>query len=240
MVRRLLSLGATRGGPCRCYLIARRTDYWRHAVISSISALYGCSCRRESAGIYIRPPGDVRSDGVSYVDAVPPRLPRPQPPLRGGRFWALAMRPRLLTMGARSSRSRKRRPNARDRRTAYCLAAFNSKLEARYRPRPLIQRAGRFAAARGCAASFRRRIRSAASAHRLGGRRTSAAMRASCVRRQVQLYNRHVSESATARRWRRLSPDKRGMDAAYFGDGGIPRSHRGGGRLRKYRGCGDR
>ena len=40
----------------RLYPFARHSDYWRPVVIFNISARYSCSCIRELAGIYLRPP----------------------------------------------------------------------------------------------------------------------------------------------------------------------------------------
>ena len=64
-------------------------------------------------------------------------------------------------------------------------------------------------------------------------------MRAASDGRQLQLYNQHAADSATAWRRRRLSPGGRGMYAASFGSGGVLREKIDGGRLRKYRGSGD-
>ena len=46
---------AARGRPRRRYPCSRHTDCWRPAAISIISALSGCACVRESAGISLNP-----------------------------------------------------------------------------------------------------------------------------------------------------------------------------------------
>ena len=104
MCDRLLFLGpradghasaSRRQNPC-----ARHTDCWRLAVISLISAHYGCSCSRESADIYLSPsPDKVPRDSMSFVDSPLPRLPSRS----GGIFRALAIRTmcsRLLSLVA--------------------------------------------------------------------------------------------------------------------------------------------